>query len=192
MKQMYFGRQSFCRRHWLCKGGREVRLVFVGCKWRILCIGDHLDYRNDTRFRRIEQAAESYDENGKVAALEEVADMFHKLYESPKVDSTLKREMMKVVWHIRNGQILLNDPIQHFVKKGMETTIALTKMNYIQREEYTLIVMIMAKFTLTDTKVRWNESVIGTCKYISCGDEGFDEMPSFGSRNHLILFTSYF
>ena len=74
----------------------------------------------------------------------------------------------------------------------METTIALTKMNYIQREEYTLIVIIMAKFTLTDTKVHRDESVIGTCKYISCGDEGFDEMPSFASKNHIISFYFLF
>ena len=77
-----------------------------------------LDYKNDTWYRRIERAAESYNENAKMTALDEVDDMFHKLHASLKVDHKLKREMVKVTTRIRNGQILLSDPTRYFVKEG--------------------------------------------------------------------------
>jgi len=81
-------------------------------------IRDHLDYKNDPWYTRIEKAAESYHENAKIAALDEVDGMFKKLHASLKVDSTLKKEMIKVARRIRNGQILLNDPTRYFVKEG--------------------------------------------------------------------------
>ena len=81
-------------------------------------IRDHLDYKNDRWYQRIEKAAESYNENAKVAALDEVDGMFKKLHASLKVDSTLKREMIKIARSIRNGQILLNDPTRYFIKEG--------------------------------------------------------------------------
>ena len=79
---------------------------------------DHLDYKNDPWYMRIEKAAESYHENAKIAALDEVDGMFKKLHASLKVDSTLKKEMIKVARRIRNGQILLNDPTRYFLKEG--------------------------------------------------------------------------
>ncbi len=81
-------------------------------------IRDHLDYKNDPWYMRIEKAAESYNENAKIAALDEVDAMFKKLHASLKVDSTLKKEMIKVARRIRNGQILLNDPTRYFLKEG--------------------------------------------------------------------------
>lgn len=81
-------------------------------------IRDHLDYKNDPWYMRIEKAAESYHENAKIAALDEVDGMFKKLHASLKVDSTLKKEMIKVARRIRNGQILLNDPTRYFLKEG--------------------------------------------------------------------------
>jgi len=82
-------------------------------------IRDHLDYKNDPWYTRIEKAAESYHENAKIAALDEVDSMFKKLHASLKVDSTLKNEMIKVARRIRNGQILLNDPTRYFLKEGL-------------------------------------------------------------------------
>ncbi len=79
---------------------------------------DHLDYKQDSWYRRIEKAAESYHENSKIAALDEVDTMFKKLHASLKVDSTLKKEMIKVARRIINGQILLNDPTRYFVQEG--------------------------------------------------------------------------
>lgn len=81
-------------------------------------IRDHLDYKNDRWYQRIEKAAESYNENAKVAALDEVDGMFKKLHASLKVDSALKREMIKIARSIRNGQILLNDPTRYFIKES--------------------------------------------------------------------------
>lgn len=82
-------------------------------------VRDHLDYKNDSWYMRIEKAAESYHENAKVSALDEVDGMFKKLHASLKVDSTLKKEMVKVAKRIRNGQILLNDPTRYFLKEGL-------------------------------------------------------------------------
>jgi len=81
-------------------------------------IRDNLDYKNDSWYMRIEKAAESYHENAKIAALDEVDTMFKKLHLSLKVDTTLKKEMIKVVSKIFNGQILLNDPTRYFLKEG--------------------------------------------------------------------------
>ena len=81
-------------------------------------VRDHLDYKNDSWYMRIEKAAESYHENAKIAALDEVDTMFKKLHASLKIDSTLKKEMIKVARKILNGQILLNDPTRYFVKEG--------------------------------------------------------------------------
>lgn len=81
-------------------------------------IRDHLDYKNDRWFQRIEKAAESYNENAKVAALDEVDVMFKKLHASLKVDSALRREMIKIARSIRNGQILLNDPTRYFIRES--------------------------------------------------------------------------
>jgi hypothetical protein len=82
-------------------------------------VRDHLDYKNDPWYLRIEKAAESYHENAKVTALDEVDNMFKKLQASLKVDTTLKQEMAKVAKRIRNGQILLNDPTRYFLKEGL-------------------------------------------------------------------------
>jgi len=82
-------------------------------------IRDHLDYKDDAWFLRIERAAESYHENAKIAALDEVDGMFRKLHASLKVDSTLKKEMILVARRIRNGQVLLNDPTRYFLKEGI-------------------------------------------------------------------------
>eukprot|EP00557_Chaetoceros_sp_GSL56_P011172 CAMPEP_0176485444 /NCGR_PEP_ID=MMETSP0200_2-20121128/5040_1 /TAXON_ID=947934 /ORGANISM="Chaetoceros sp., Strain GSL56" /LENGTH=2385 /DNA_ID=CAMNT_0017882083 /DNA_START=272 /DNA_END=7429 /DNA_ORIENTATION=+ len=82
-------------------------------------VRDHLDYKNDSWYMRIEKAAESYHENAKVSALDEVDGMFKKLHASLKIDSTLKKEMAKVAKRIRNGQILLNDPTRYFLKEGL-------------------------------------------------------------------------
>lgn len=79
---------------------------------------DHLDYKNDSWYMRIEKAAESYHENSKIAALDEVDTMFKKLHASLKVDSTLKKEMIKIARKITNGQILLNDPTRYFLREG--------------------------------------------------------------------------
>uniref|UniRef100_A0A7S3VDI2 Uncharacterized protein n=1 Tax=Chaetoceros debilis TaxID=122233 RepID=A0A7S3VDI2_9STRA len=79
---------------------------------------DHLDFKNDPWYMRIEKAAESYNDNAKIAALDEVDVMFKKLHTSLKMDSTLKKEMILVAKRIRNGEILLNDPTRYFVKEG--------------------------------------------------------------------------
>lgn len=81
-------------------------------------VQNHLDFKHDSWFIRIEKAAESYHENAKVTALDEVDTMFKKLHASLQVDSTLKKEMIKVARKILNGQILLNDPTRYFVKEG--------------------------------------------------------------------------
>jgi len=82
-------------------------------------IRDHLDYKDDAWYVRIERAAESYHENAKIAALDVVDGMFRKLHASLKVDSTLKKEMVRVARRIRNGQVLLNDPTRYFLKEGI-------------------------------------------------------------------------
>lgn len=79
---------------------------------------DHLDFKHDSWFMRIEKAVESYNDNAKVTALDEVDTMFQKLHASLQVDSTFKRQMMIVSQRICNGQILLNDPTRYFVKDG--------------------------------------------------------------------------
>ena len=81
-------------------------------------IRDHLDFKHDSWFMRIEKAAESYHENAKIAALDEVDTMFKKLHASLQVDSTLKKEMIKVARRIHNGQILMNDPTRYFLREG--------------------------------------------------------------------------
>jgi len=82
-------------------------------------IRDHLDFKNDPWFRRIEQAAESYNDNAKIFALDEVDDMFQKLHASLQVDTKLKQEMSDVTSRIRNGKILMGDPTRYFVKDGV-------------------------------------------------------------------------
>jgi hypothetical protein len=79
---------------------------------------DHLDFKHDSWFLKIEKAAESYHENAKVAALNVVDTMFKKLHASLQVDSTLKKQMIKIARKILNGQILLNDPTRYFLKEG--------------------------------------------------------------------------
>mmetsp|Transcript_2723 Transcript_2723/g.4095 ORF Transcript_2723/g.4095 Transcript_2723/m.4095 type:complete len:407 (+) Transcript_2723:1-1221(+) len=81
-------------------------------------IRDHLNYKHDPWYLRIEKAAESYHENAKIAALDEVDGMFKKLHASLKVDSKFKKEMIQVARRIHNGQILLNDPTRYFQKEG--------------------------------------------------------------------------
>lgn len=93
----------------------EARPTF---KKNISRVRDHLDFKHDSWYVRIEKAAESYHDNAKIAALDEVDTMFKKLHASLQVDSTLKREMIKVARKIHNGQILLNDPTRYFVKEG--------------------------------------------------------------------------
>merc|ERR1712176_924135 len=81
----------------------------------------HLDYKVDAWYIRIERAAEASNENAKIIALNEVDGMFQKLHASLKVDSTLKKEMVRVTRRIINGEVLLNDPTRYFLKEGILT-----------------------------------------------------------------------
>ena len=92
----------------------------VTAREKVSSLRSQYAYKNDIWYKKIEKAAEekSSEENSKIAALDLVDDMFTKLHASLQIDSKLNGEMIQVTRKIRNGEILLSDPIRYFLKEG--------------------------------------------------------------------------
>jgi hypothetical protein len=56
--------------------------------------------------------------NDKPTALEQLKELMEDMEEKLKVDSSARKQMMRVVRRIREGQFLLNDPSRAFCKEG--------------------------------------------------------------------------